>query len=77
MIGNVWEWTDDWYCSSHPAGKNKQCCIPANPRGGPKSDSHDHCGPTAIPRKTLKGGSICVRQIIVGATGRRPVTRSP
>ena len=57
MIGNVWEWTDDWYCSSHPAGKNKQCCIPANPRGGPKSDSHARCGPAAIPRKTLKGGS--------------------
>ena len=57
MIGNVWEWTDDWYRARHPEAADKPCCIPANPRGGPKSDSHDRCDVVAIPRKALKGGS--------------------
>jgi len=57
MIGNVWEWTDDWYRARHPEAADKPCCIPANPRGGPKSDSHDRCDRVAIPRKALKGGS--------------------
>lgn len=56
LIGNVWEWTDDWYRARHPDAAAKPCCIPANPRGGPKSNSHG-CGPVAVPRKTLKGGS--------------------
>ena len=57
MIGNVWEWTDDWYRARHPEAADKPCCVPANPRGGPKSDSHDRCDRVAIPRKALKGGS--------------------
>ena len=34
MIGNVWEWTTDWYRSPHTADAPKACCIPENPRGG-------------------------------------------
>lgn len=58
MIGNVWEWTDDWYRSNHPADKAKPCCIPRNPRGGARDESVDPTDPgPAIPRKVLKGGS--------------------
>jgi formylglycine-generating enzyme required for sulfatase activity len=57
MIGNVWEWTEDWFRASHAAVKDKACCIPSNPRGGPKSDSHDRCHSNPIPRKVVKGGS--------------------
>ena len=36
MIGNVWEWTTDWYSHKHEADAPKACCIPENPRGGPR-----------------------------------------
>lgn len=59
MIGNVWEWTDDWFTDKHPADAAKPCCIPQNPRGGLEQSSYDPCHPNiTIPRKVLKGGSF-------------------
>jgi formylglycine-generating enzyme required for sulfatase activity len=58
MIGNVWEWTSDWYSPRHQADADKACCIPTNPRGGREDSSYDPCQPEIkIPRKVLKGGS--------------------
>ena len=55
MIGNVWEWTQDWWSAS--AVKNG-CCVPRNPRGGDAGHSSETGDPTIhIPRKVLKGGS--------------------
>ena len=58
MIGNVWEWTTDWYASKHMADEAKACCIPNNPLGAREDESYEPNQPQSrIPRKVLKGGS--------------------
>jgi formylglycine-generating enzyme required for sulfatase activity len=58
MIGNVWEWTTDWYSPKHEPDSQKSCCIPKNPRGGREEESIDPRHPEiVIPRRVLKGGS--------------------
>jgi formylglycine-generating enzyme len=76
MIGNVWEWTSDWYSPEHEADVHKACCIPINPRVGREDASYDPCQPEIkIPRKVLKGGShLCAPNY---CRRYRPAARHP
>jgi len=50
MIGNVWEWTTNWYTAEH---KTASACCGADPR----AESVEPGDPSGIPRRVMKGGS--------------------
>ncbi|HEX8055890.1 MAG TPA: formylglycine-generating enzyme family protein [Novosphingobium sp.] len=67
MIGNVWEWTADWWSFSVEPGRT--CCSAARNR------SVDPADPAAIPRRVLKGGShLCAPNY---CRRYRPAARHP
>ena len=77
MIGNVWEWTTDWYSAKHQADAPKACCIPENPRGGAGGREATTPPPNVkIPRKVSKAARICARPTIAAAIARLRAMRS-
>jgi formylglycine-generating enzyme required for sulfatase activity len=51
VVGNVWEWTSDWFTSHHPEPAPSPCCAPRNPRVSEPGEG-DLDG-----RRVIKGGS--------------------
>ncbi len=74
MIGNVWEWTTDWYIRHEQL--RHTCCTVVDPRGGRQEDSLDpDMQGIAIPRKVMKGGShLCAPNY---CQRYRPAARMP
>lgn len=59
MIGNTWEWTEDWFAPRHAADPASPCCAPKDPRGPSREASFDpQQVAIRIPRKVVKGGSF-------------------
>ena len=58
VVGNVWEWTCDYFTPRHPDDASKPCCIPHNPRISSPDQSYGVGQPGEhIPRRVIKGGS--------------------
>lgn len=78
MIGNTWEWTEDWWSNSPvPRGKAmRPCCAIDNPRGARKHESWDPANiHRKVPRKVIKGGShLCAPSY---CQRYRPAARHP
>ena len=58
MIGNVWEWTVDWYSAARESASDRPCCAGSTRSAATEQESYDPATPhIRIGRKVLKGGS--------------------
>ena len=69
MIGNVWEWTADWW-ALHPLGEAGKAFDAAERNASAASDDPQH-----VPRRVIKGGShLCATNY---SRRYRPAARQP
>lgn len=73
MIGNVWEWTCDWYADAGDLAPSSPCCAP---KAATMEASYDPATPQVmIPRRVIKGGShLCAESY---CQRYRPAARHP
>ncbi len=70
MIGNVWEWTADWWSQRHVAQRIQSCCAGRQMSVDPAAPIEQR-----LPRKVMKGGSyLCAANY---CRRYRPAARLP
>lgn len=75
MIGNVWEWTGDWYAQPTVPGGACPACVPIVAASVREGDSIDPGAPFPVGRKVIKGGShLCAPSY---CQRYRPAARQP
>jgi formylglycine-generating enzyme required for sulfatase activity len=58
VVGNVWEWTVDWFTPQHTSDAEKACCVPRNPRvTSPEASFAPGESGAHQARRVIKGGS--------------------
>lgn len=73
MIGNVWEWTSDYYAPRHLSSRNER--VDAGTRENLLTRASTQQDSPSIPRRVLKGGShLCSPEYCLRF---RPAARSP
>lgn len=75
MIGNVWEWTSDWWSIAGAPKAQGSCCAPSHVQPAGKNESIEPGVEGDVFRKVLKGGShLCAPSY---CRRYRPAARHP
>ncbi|WBQ19093.1 SUMF1/EgtB/PvdO family nonheme iron enzyme (plasmid) [Sphingobium yanoikuyae] len=67
LIGNVWEWTSDWYSAA--PDRDISCCGSPDREGGKIEESADPAMPLRCPGASSKAARTFARPIIDSVTG--------
>ena len=77
MIGNVWEWTTDWYSPSTRPTRRRRAAFRKIRAAGPRKAATTRASPKSkFPARSSKAARTCARRTIAAATARPHAMRS-
>lgn len=71
MTDNVWEWTRDWFTTTHAAEVEATSCAPVT---APEATSAQARPGEPIPRRVTKGGSPVRSELLPALSTRSPAS---